>query len=413
MGVNSRCKVSGLYLRSCWDCNARLGYVLWWLWNSWFFAADAVSDHVYWYRWCWSAQQYGLNLDVRASYLCVHVWQSWLCVLIFFVHWRHLMVLWHRIHSDFWSELVKTWRVYFSSCITNFYCSMAWKACSSRRYFFLWEMTWGIVAVNGATRTCFTAVSVYFLGICGCMVIFDSGAMVLFGACFFSIALQADYLLEPHTENFILEDYKATLVLILLQCCITMGHLRLHLIAYMSQRSFIAHILGDFLSSYQRQRWGWLWRLIIVILLSSLICSGKYTGIAWVFGDSNYGVMAISFKTFMIKSWDSWGWCLFQSFWNALCFININQVPAIVTSYSGIVVDAIWNGQFEMIILWLSSDVLYWRLQMFCIILINYDIGNSFDTQTNLLEDTLKKILMNEYISSIIASTVWLNVDIY
>ena len=96
-------------------------------------------------------------------------------------------------------------------------------------------MTWGIVAVNGATRTCFTAVSVYFLGICGCMVIFDSGAMVLFGACFFSIALQADYLLEPHTENFILEDYKATLDLILLQCCITMGHLRLHLIAYMSQ----------------------------------------------------------------------------------------------------------------------------------------------------------------------------------
>ena len=115
-------------------------------------------------------------------------------------------------------------------------------------------MTWGIVAVNGATRTCFTAVSVYFLGICGCMVIFDSGAMVLFGACFFSIALQADYLLEPHTENFVLEDYKATLDLILLQCCITMGHLRLHLIAYMSQRSFIAHILGGFLSSYQRQR---------------------------------------------------------------------------------------------------------------------------------------------------------------
>ena len=38
---------------------------------------------------------------------------------------------------------------------------------------------------------------------------------------------------------------------------------------------------------------------------------------------------------------------------------------------------------------------------------------NIFDTQANLLEDTLKKILMNEYISSIIASTVWLNVDIY
>ena len=62
-------------------------------------------------------------------------------------------------------------------------------------------MTWGIVAVNGATGTCFTAVSVYFLEICGCMVIFDSGAMVLFGACFFFLYCFASGLFAGTTHR--------------------------------------------------------------------------------------------------------------------------------------------------------------------------------------------------------------------
>ena len=51
----------------------------------------------------------------------------------------------------------------------------------------------------------------------------------------------------------------------------------------------------------------------MVVLLSSLICSVKYTEMELVFGDSGCGVIAISFRNVMIKSWYSRGWCLFQS----------------------------------------------------------------------------------------------------